>query len=81
MTDIYVVAAMVEGEMEQRKELLDALAADDWFTTELSALATMDQWNHFALENLAQAQYDAGEFFLLGTFKMSLQGLVGTFDS
>lgn len=81
MTDIYVVALMVEGEMQQRKEVLDAVAAGDWFSSETSALATMDQWNHYALEDLAQVKYDAGDFFLLGTFKMSLQGLVGTHDS
>lgn len=76
MTSIYVIAEMVEGEMEQRKAILDALICDDWFSSELGALATMDQWNQYRLEQLAQVQYDRGEFYLLGTFKMDLAGLV-----
>lgn len=81
MTAIWVVAKMVEGEMQQRKAILDALISDDWFSSELGALATMDQWNQYHLEQLAQVQYDRGEFYLLGTFKMELAGLVGTFDN
>lgn len=81
MTQIYVVARMVEGEMQQRKEILDAIMMDDWYTGELSALATMDQWNHHFLEDATQEEYEAGDFLLLGTFRMSLEGLVGTYDS
>ena len=76
VTSIYVIAEMVEGEMEQRKAILDALICNDWFSGELGALATMDQWNQYRLEQLAQVQYDRGEFYLLGTFKMDLAGLV-----
>lgn len=78
---IYVVALMVEGKMEQRKEILDAIAADDWFVSELAALATADQYNARVLEELLDRQYASGDFNLMGVFKFSLEGLVGTYDN
>lgn len=81
MTSIWVVAKMVPGEMEQRKAILDAMISDDWFSSELGALATMDQYNCHVLEDLTDRHYRQALFYLYGVFKLSSQGLVGTYDS
>lgn len=81
MTDIYVIAKMVPGELEQRKAILDALISDDWFSSEINALATMDQYNYHVLEDLSDRHYRQAMFHLFGVFKLSSQGLVGTYDS
>lgn len=81
MTDIYVIAKMVPGEMEQRKAILDAIMDDDWYVSELGALAVMDQLNQRVLEDLTDRHYRQALFFLYGVFKLSSQGLVGTYDS
>lgn len=78
---VYVVALMFEGEMEQRKEIFDALMDDNWYSSELGALATMDQWNAHYLDQLTDEQYESGDFSLLGVFKLENAGLVGTYDS
>lgn len=81
MTDIYVIAKMVPGELEQRKAILDAIMDDDWYVSELGALAVMDQLNQRVLEDLTDRHYLQALFFLYGVFKLSSQGLVGTYDS
>lgn len=81
MTDIYVIAKMVPGELEQRKAILDAIMDDDWYVSELGALAVMDQLNQRVLEDLTDRHYRQALFFLYGVFKLSSQGLVGTYDS
>lgn len=78
---LYVVALMVQGEMEQRKEIFDAVAADDWFSSEISALATMDQYNYHVLEDLTDRHYRQAMFHVYGVFKLASQGLVGTHDN
>lgn len=81
MTDIYVIAKMVPGELEQRKAILDAIMDDDWYVSELGALAVMDQLNQRVIEDLTDRHYRQALFFLYGVFKLSSQGLVGTYDS
>lgn len=82
MTDatIYVVAMRLEGDMEQRKEILDAVMNDDWYSSEMGALATMDQWNAHFLEQLTDEQYESGDFTLLGVFNLEFTKLANPHD-
>ncbi len=77
---IYVVAKMVPGELHQRKAILDALLDDNWYSSAISAEATMDQWNSYLLEGLTEEEYKSGNFFLEGTFEFPLKGLVNHRD-
>lgn len=81
MTEIYVIAKMIPGEMQQRKAILDAIMDDDWYTSEIGALATMDQLNQHVIEGLTDGMYQQAVFLLYGVFKLKSEGLVGTYDS
>lgn len=80
-TVIYVVAKMVPGEMNQRKAIFDAMLNDNWYSSAISAEATMDQWNGYELESLTDREYKQALFTLYGTFEFPLKGLVNHRDN
>lgn len=74
--NIYVLARMLEDPMLQKYQILDAVTRGDWFTSEIAALATMDQNNCETLENLTDEEYFSGNFHLMGSFKFEFKGVV-----
>lgn len=79
--NLYIIALMSEDPIETKSNILDGVSAGDWYTSEIAALATMNQWNAAYLENLSEEEYASGDFELLGVFEYQLVGLVGTYDN
>lgn len=73
---IYVLAHMIEHPMLQKYQILGSVSQGDWYTSEIAALACMDQYNGDILERLDDEEYHAGNFNLYGTFKFDFGGLV-----
>ncbi len=72
---IYVVIAM-DDRLDRRREICDAISAGDWYTSAIAAGADADQYNQFEIDRISQAEYDAGNFTLLGVVKLGDEGLV-----
>lgn len=79
--NLYILAFMSEDPVETKSNVLDGISAGDWYTSEIAALVTMDQWNAAHIDNLGDEEYASGDFELLGVFKYELAGLVGMYDN
>lgn len=77
---IYVVVEMGNG-VDIRSEICDALAAGDWFTSPMAALADADQYNQYQLDSITQEEYVTGDFTLLGVVKLGDEGLVTSYSN
>lgn len=78
---IHVVAEMIPNEELQARELLNAIAAGDWYYSPIPALADADQATHYVLEQLSDREYRQALFNVYGVFKFELTGLAGTYDN
>lgn len=79
---MYVVHILTEGTPEERlKKVFYALNEGEWFSSQIAALATMDQYNAFRLEGLTDEEYTAGTFSLWGVSKLKYDGLVTTYSN
>lgn len=76
---IYAVVTM-DPRLDMRREICDALAAGDWYTSSISAFADMDQYNQFEIDRISQEAYDEGDFTLLGVVKLGNEGLVTSYE-
>lgn len=72
---IYAVIAM-DPRLDITREIGDALAAGDWYTSAIAAGADADQYNQFEIDRISQEEYDEGDFTLLGVVKLVSEGLV-----
>lgn len=78
---MYVVHIMAEGTPEEKlKKVFYALNGGFWFSSHIAALATMDQYNAFRLEELTDEEYVTGNFNLWGVSKLRYDGLVTTYS-
>lgn len=75
MFNMYVVAPMT-GSRDEITWVRNSILMQDWFNTEIAALAAMDQYNGEALEKLSKEQYENGDFFLNGVYKFEFAGVV-----
>lgn len=77
---IYVVVEM-GGLLDMRREICEALAAGDWYTSSIASLAEMDQYNYHALGMITDEQYFSGDFTLMGVVKLGDEGLVTSYSN
>lgn len=78
---IYVVIELREGTIRDKmEEICGSLAAGDWYTSSVAALADADQYNQFEIDRISQEQYDEGDFTLMGVLKLSDAGLVTSYQ-
>lgn len=74
MFNMYVVAVLTRDRKEQRDWIKTAILMQDWYTSEISALATMDQYNYDIIEKLSKERYEKGDFHLYGVFRFEFLG-------